>query len=147
MDHVTLASWRAHCDLHPRIRPVVAVQGIDAAIVPVVLVRYVACSERARSECGHWVRCGARPRRTARPRRILRNARTTPRSSDGTRLSQGANYKLEGRETADTRSLNVNRETPNSVSAGMLMHENIKSSPCVLNSLKCSSKTLVVKLA
>lgn len=59
----------------------------------------------------------------------------------------GANYKLEGPETADTRCVNVNRETPNSVSAGMLMHENIKSSPCVLNSLKCSSKTLVVKLA
>ena len=106
MDHVTLASWRAHCDLHPRIRPVVAVQDIDAAVVPVVLVRYVACSERARAECGHWVRCGARPRRTARPRRILRNARTTPRSSDRTRLSQGQTTNLRERRQRTLFALN-----------------------------------------
>jgi hypothetical protein len=56
VDDVTVARWLADGDLHPWIRPVVAVQDIDVAIVPIVLVRDVACGEPARAECGHSAR-------------------------------------------------------------------------------------------
>ena len=70
-----------------------------------------------------------------------------PRPAPPTALASGRQTTNLRDRRQRTLASRVNRETPNSVSAGMLMHENITSSPCVLNSLKCSSKTLVVKLA